>query len=349
MPTLAIGSVAPPLALPRPHAGRPWVLAFCADWQPPVRDDRDGLRAQLRGLGAELVVIADSGAWSFRADDDAELRSPPTRELAAAARAFGVAGAPGAVFVLDGDDIVRFAHVATASIATTLAEALAAAGTALLAPRPAPTIGDPAPTFTRREWALTSLVAGFAFAFLRGCGSDHDHAPPAPPPRDAHPAPGVPTPNAPGDITLIVNRQEHTLHVEPRVTLLAVLRDQLGLTGTKHGCDDGSCGACTVHLDGVAVTSCLMLAVMAQRIRITTIEGLAAGATLHPVQDAFVKFDAMQCGYCTPGQIMSAVALVADGEHRSDDALRTEMAGNLCRCGAYPNIIAAIRSAQRRA
>ena len=134
-------------------------------------------------------------------------------------------------------------------------------------------------------------------------------------------------------------------------TLLSLLRETLGLPGTKKGCDQGACGACTVHLDGKRVLSCLTLAAQCDGREVTTIEGLEADGRLHPVQDAFVRHDAFQCGYCTSGQIMSAVALLAENRATSDDQIREFMSGNLCRCGAYPNIVAAIRgvAAQRRA
>jgi xanthine dehydrogenase YagT iron-sulfur-binding subunit len=147
------------------------------------------------------------------------------------------------------------------------------------------------------------------------------------------------------EITLQVNGNTERLVVDPRVTLLDALRDRLELTGTKKGCDRGACGACTVHLDGSRVLSCLTLAVMAQGKEITTIEGLAKGDELHPVQAAFIECDGFQCGYCTPGQIMSAVACISEGHTGSDREIREFMSGNLCRCGAYPNIVEAIKIA----
>ncbi len=144
-------------------------------------------------------------------------------------------------------------------------------------------------------------------------------------------------------ITLTINGIEQRINVEPRVTLLDLLREQLNLTGTKKGCDHGQCGACTVHVDGQRINSCMTLAVMQNGRKITTIEGLAQGDELHPMQAAFVKHDGFQCGYCTPGQIMSAVACVKEGHATSESNIREFMSGNLCRCGAYPNIVKAIQ------
>ena len=142
---------------------------------------------------------------------------------------------------------------------------------------------------------------------------------------------------------LRVNGTARTLALEPRVTLLDALREYLHLTGTKKGCDHGQCGACTVLVNGRRVVSCLSLAVMNQHKEITTIEGLSQGDELHPMQQAFVKHDGFQCGYCTPGQIMSGVACVKEGHATTDDQAREWMSGNLCRCGAYANILAAVR------
>ncbi len=146
-------------------------------------------------------------------------------------------------------------------------------------------------------------------------------------------------------INLMINGAATQVDVQPWVTLLDLLRERLGLTGTKKGCDHGQCGACTVLLDGRRVKSCLTLAIMKDGCAVTTIEGLAAGDALHPVQQAFIDHDAFQCGYCTPGQICSAVGLIREGRARTADEIRELMSGNLCRCGAYPNIVAAIQQA----
>ncbi|MBK5271694.1 MAG: 2Fe-2S iron-sulfur cluster binding domain-containing protein [Bacteroidia bacterium] len=139
-----------------------------------------------------------------------------------------------------------------------------------------------------------------------------------------------------------INEVAHTLSVEPRVTLLDLLREQLHLTGTKKGCDHGQCGACTVHVNDKRVLSCLSLAVMQDGKKITTIEGLAKGDQLHPMQEAFIKHDGFQCGYCTPGQIMSSIACIHEGHANSAEEIREFMSGNICRCGAFPNIVDAI-------
>jgi xanthine dehydrogenase YagT iron-sulfur-binding subunit len=194
----------------------------------------------------------------------------------------------------------------------------------------------PNPGFNRREFLqTTALSTGSVMAATLGLPSAvaaTTEAPPTPP-SDAL------------NLTLEVNGQSHAVAVDPRTTLLDALRERLGMAGTKKGCDMGACGACTVHVDGRRVVSCLTLAASVEGKRITTIEGLAQGDRLHPMQAAFLDHDGFQCGYCTPGQIMSAVALVDEGRATSDAAIREFMSGNICRCGAYPNIVAAIRTA----
>jgi xanthine dehydrogenase YagT iron-sulfur-binding subunit len=157
-----------------------------------------------------------------------------------------------------------------------------------------------------------------------------------------HPAPAG---NSRRDITLNVNGHDHRVALDTRTTLLDALREHLDLTGTKKGCDHGQCGACTVHIDGRRILACLTLAATVQGRAVRTIEGLAPQGALHPMQAAFIEHDAFQCGYCTPGQIMSAVACVQEGHARTDDAIREYMSGNLCRCAAYPKIVDAVRDA----
>ncbi len=161
--------------------------------------------------------------------------------------------------------------------------------------------------------------------------------------------PGKATPSLPEkhQIILTVNGAVMKIEVAPWTTLLDALREHLNLTGTKKGCDHGQCGACTVLVNGMRINSCLTLAVMQDGAEITTIEGLAEGELLHPVQQAFIDHDAFQCGYCTPGQICSAVGLIAEGRAKSPDEIRELMSGNICRCGAYQGIVAAVEQGMR--
>jgi xanthine dehydrogenase YagT iron-sulfur-binding subunit len=341
---IAVGTVAPgfvlhgdagPVLSSSETRGRPWVLAFAQGWSPGA--DAGAIRAQLRGLGAILFIVSDAGVWSFRPDDDVELSARPSPrlggELGELRAGFGVAAGEDGVFVIDGDGVVRFAHAAGGELGASLAGALDAAGSELLA-------SPPRPGITRREWAVQSLVVGFGLAFLAGCrGRGGERAAPAPVIVD--------TP-AMVDVVLRVNGQDRRIRIDARVSLLDALREHLSLTGTKKGCDHGQCGACTVLVAGRAVNACLTLAIAAQGDEITTIEGLARGEELHPLQAEFIAHDAFQCGYCTSGQIMSAVALLGDGRARSDEEVRQQMSGNICRCGAYPNIVAAIQAARRR-
>ena len=160
--------------------------------------------------------------------------------------------------------------------------------------------------------------------------------------------PDVPVPSeGPVSVSLSINGDVCRLGLDVRTTLLDALREHIGLTGSKKGCDHGQCGACTVHIDGVRVLSCLTLAIAAQGHQVSTVEGLArAGGPLHPMQQSFVDNDAFQCGYCTPGQIMSAIGCVKEGHAGDDDTIREYMSGNLCRCAAYPNIVTAVAQAK---
>jgi xanthine dehydrogenase YagT iron-sulfur-binding subunit len=192
---------------------------------------------------------------------------------------------------------------------------------------------------TRRDFLGDSVLVGTALA-----------AQTLVPPRAMAVEPlAVAGPSAPRrQVELLVNGQARMLELEPRVTLLDALREQLGLTGTKKGCDLGQCGACTVLIEGRRVNACLTLAIMQQRKPITTVEGLASGDALHPMQQAFVAHDGFQCGYCTPGQIMSAVGFLSEPWGQEDADVKEGMSGNICRCGAYANITAAIQSTRTK-
>jgi xanthine dehydrogenase YagT iron-sulfur-binding subunit len=191
------------------------------------------------------------------------------------------------------------------------------------------------PHFSRRDFLATTVATGAALS-LAACSTtpsgQSSEKTPTPVDGTSHPT-----------MTLHINGETKQVALEPRVTLLDALREHLQMTGTKKGCDHGQCGACTVLINGIRVNSCLTLAIMHQHHKITTIEGLADGDSLHPMQAAFIEHDAFQCGYCTPGQICSAVGLINEGHAKSDDDIRELMSGNICRCGAYPNIVKAVR------
>jgi xanthine dehydrogenase YagT iron-sulfur-binding subunit len=199
-----------------------------------------------------------------------------------------------------------------------------------------PTKRSDEPQSVNRRRFLGASVSTAAIPFV-GRGFDEAVAQPL----------ALATSDSPLPIALSVNGDNYRLGLDVRTTLLDALREQIGLTGSKKGCDHGQCGACTVHIDGVRVLSCLTLAIAAQGHQVTTIEGLThADEPLHPMQQAFVDNDAFQCGYCTPGQIMSAIGCVKEGHAGDDDTIREYMSGNLCRCAAYPNIVAAVVQAK---
>jgi xanthine dehydrogenase YagT iron-sulfur-binding subunit len=195
-------------------------------------------------------------------------------------------------------------------------------------------MSDPKPTpgFDRRTFMAGAAGAAVIPMTARAAGP-------------AAKAPAAQDPSAPVDVTLRVNGEDHALSIDARTALLDALREHLGFTGSKKGCDHGQCGACTVLVDGRRVLSCLTLALTTIGKNVSTIEGLAQGDKLHPMQQAFVDQDAFQCGYCTPGQIMSAIACVREGHANNEEDIREYMSGNICRCAAYPNIVAAVKQA----
>jgi len=215
---------------------------------------------------------------------------------------------------------------------------------------------DPNPEESAADSEISSLISGRVSrrSFISHLGAA-GIAVSAPPLLAATPLPSAPAPvdNACPDctipITLKVNGQSHKLQIDPRTTLLDCLRENLDLPGTKKGCDHGQCGACTVHVNGRRVNSCLSFAVMHAGDEITTIEGIGQPGNLHPMQASFIEHDAYQCGYCTSGQIMSAVAVLKETHGPTDDDVKNAMYGNICRCGAYPNIVAAVQAVRGRA
>ena len=328
--------------------GEPVVLAFLDEAAEALTSEawqQDILRADLRGLGAGLLVVSPEGVWCFRSDDQlhrfapiAELRAGDLRDVR---RRYGLPWAPerdaqagAALFVIDGDQVLRFTHrgrVASGAAMGALAGALGAATRALAAaPRPARLL------MSRREMVVRSLCGTLALSLVN-----------VTPRAGAATAAAPPAETGDLEVTLQVNGRPRKVRIDARVTLLDALRERLGLTGTKKGCDHGQCGACTVLIDGRRVNSCLTLAVMADRAPITTIEGLAQGEALHPLQAAFIAEDALQCGYCTPGQIMSALGLMGEAHAETDAEVREAMSGNICRCAAYPNIVTAIQRVRK--
>jgi xanthine dehydrogenase YagT iron-sulfur-binding subunit len=341
VPALQPGDTVPNSPLPDgstlfEQRGRPVILAFApSEWNPA--------QAHQSEIFARLSQEFDSSAALTEAAPQAWHSLDYCGELAVT---LGVAGQR-ALLLLDEAGRLRWKLVVEPGQELRPGQILAALEA--LQPTPVTTRDSGAPTQTeaasggmsRRTFVLATLAA----AALLALPSVVAAAP------EAIKAELTPADNRSAmlPVELTINGKTHRLQLDPRTALLDALRENLHLTGTKKGCDHGQCGACTVHLDGHSALSCLTLAVMAQGKAITTIEGLAKGDTLHPVQAAFIKHDAFQCGYCTPGQIMSASALLADQHTRHGSAveIREAMSGNLCRCAAYPNIIAAIQEAQR--
>jgi xanthine dehydrogenase YagT iron-sulfur-binding subunit len=320
--------------------GSPVVLLFHSDeWNPAEREVVDTYNRLIASLpdsvsaGARLVRVGGDGMWRDLTFDDDALALPVIQSDSSVAEKLGVRGTP-AVVVLDADGAVRWRHAGSDHMRTTdLARAVTLAA--------APSCGA-AGGFSRRQFVAT--VFGVACAIVVAPRLSYAE-------RAAETAANLGESAATHPVVLNVNDRDITLDLESRVTLLDALREYADMTGTKKGCDHGQCGACTVHIDGRRTLSCLTFAVMQQGRKITTIEGLANGDQLHPMQQAFITHDGFQCGYCTSGQIMSATAMVDEPWGQADDDVREAMSGNICRCGAYPGIVAAIQDvrASRRA
>jgi xanthine dehydrogenase YagT iron-sulfur-binding subunit len=302
--------------------GQTTVLAFFPDeWDPSRPAQVSAYREALRSLpfGAQLLGVTHDEQWlELDTAEEGPIRFPLLQNQNLAST-FGVAGKQ-AVFVIDPEGVVRWCHVGPLGTTPSLDELTASVQRAQK------------PGVSRRTLLVTAAAASLALACV--------------PRRSFADVPQ--TTKGERSITLNVNGKDIKVAVDPRTTVLDALRERMGLTGTKKGCDHGQCGACTVHLDGRRVNSCLVLAMQAEGQKITTIEGIAHGEQLHPVQTAFIEHDGFQCGYCTPGQIMSAVALIKEGHTGSDDEIREWMSGNICRCGAYPGIVAAVKEAAKK-
>ncbi len=352
MDALFPGDLAPDFSLPpaadqRPRKlsdlrGQPVVLAFSPpDWDPSRAEElaQTHRLLSLMGLAGEMLQLSRDGAGYQAAFADGAVPVPLLTD-ANAARQFGVSGKQ-ALFMLDGEGIIRWRYVAAPGIAPQAEELLAG-----LSSLRAPAVHG-AKGLTRREFLAAALGAALALSLAASSARAETALEGGP---DAFSyaflRPPVTTGTVP--VTLTVNGTPHTLQIEPRVTLLDALRERLNLTGSKKGCDHGQCGACTVHVNGRRVNSCLTLAIAAQGKNITTVEGLAApDGTLHPIQAAFIEHDGFQCGFCTSGQIMSGVALLQEPVGPADADVRENMSGNICRCGAYPNIVAAVQDVRK--
>ena len=346
--------------------GQPVILAFYPpDWDPSRADQLahfNWLVRQVPGVSAELLGISMDGMWCQLAFANDSVRVPLLADLdpnGAVAQRYDVHGGQ-ALFVIDANGTIVWRHdgaMGSAPRTDELLDALTA-----LAPRPDDTAAQAGESSfalppcarkhtdtssplmpSRREFVTTALAAALALAAAPLAAKAEPLAE-----RLASPMPDHPEVMA-ANVTLRVNGRSVPMTIEPRVTLLDALREYAGLTGTKKGCDHGQCGACTVHVNGRRQLSCLTFAVMHQGDEITTVEGLAQGDTLHPMQAAFITHDGFQCGYCTSGQIMSATALLKEPCGASDADVKECMSGNLCRCGAYPGIVAAIQDVRANA
>ena len=359
MAPLPPGTLAPDFALPQTAGqpsvrlselrGQPVVLAFSPPgWDPSRAEGLAQTRRLLSeaGFPGELRGLSHDGVWSQATFGEGEVRLPLVTEAGTygeAAQQYGVSGQQ-ALFALDAEGVIQWRFVAAPGVSPR-AEDLRA-GLQALMPREAE---SDAPVskggLTRRDFLTAALGVALALSLPLSSARAAD-APDGDVPDALH-ALRPPSPAGTVPVTLRVNGVAHTLQLEPRVSLLDALRERLNLTGSKKGCDHGQCGACTVHADGRRINSCLALAIAYQGREITTVEGLAQGDTLHPVQAAFIKHDGFQCGFCTPGQIMSAVALLKEPIGPEDADVRENMSGNLCRCGAYTNIVAAVQDVRK--
>ena len=327
----SLSSLAPDFDLPNgsrasDRRGRPLIVAFAPDEWNPARAQQNEIWRQLAAqFGAEIVDASSDDWHAFDSHGETAMR-------------FGVRGQR-AIFVIDENGQIAWHWISDGEEV--------APGEVLAALEKLDTT-EKRGGLSRRSFLAATLAASAVLALSgRGAGARNQNelTPPAPNKKRFQSSDSYDkTDTIP--VKLRVNGKARTLQIEPRVALLDALREYIGLTGSKKGCDHGQCGACTVHIDGERQLSCLTLAVMAQGREITTIEGLAQGENLHPMQLAFVQNDAFQCGYCTPGQIMSAIALQREGGDGSDAEIREGMSGNLCRCAAYPNIVAAIKAAR---
>jgi xanthine dehydrogenase YagT iron-sulfur-binding subunit len=332
--------------------GQPLILAFSPPgWDPSREQQRElfnELVQQVQPHGATLLGIETDGIWCDldMAGED-RVRFPLLRDFdpeGEVARAYGVYGER-ALFVIDAEGTIRWSHVLPTGMLPRPQEVLealrAVTGTEALPPVQRRGV-------SRRDFLVTALAASLVLAVRPGDALAQQAGTQAP---TANPG-TMP-------VKLQVNGAVHALDIEPRVTLLDALRENLGLTGTKKGCNHGQCGACTVLVNGTRINACLSLACSHEGDAVTTIEGLAKGQELHPMQAAFIEHDGFQCGYCTPGQICSAVAMLQElaagqasavtpkgGKPQLTEAeIRERMSGNLCRCGAYNGIVAAIQDA----
>ncbi|MBC8140264.1 MAG: redoxin domain-containing protein [Armatimonadetes bacterium] len=321
--------------------GKPVIMVFSAtDWNPAHAEQMAHLYNALVATtpdGDKLTGIRRKENEYALGFDAEEVTIPVLHDLdrnGSAAERFGVLGRK-AVFVLDAEGVVRWSHVSSEGESPRVADIVAALQPAPVATAASNTAANGWQT-NRRDFIVAALAGAIALAVLPGAPAEAQN-PPA--------KPAVPS-GATLPVQLNVNGKTHKLNLDSRVTLLDALRENIGLTGSKKGCDHGQCGACTVHIDGESRLSCLSLAAQQEGTKIVTIEGLAKGDDLHPVQQAFLDYDGYQCGYCTPGQIMSAVTLIREGHVKSDREIREGMSGNLCRCAAYPHILAAVKAAR---